>query len=222
MKNEELLFEDCRRNRIDQIKKILAENPDSIDVVYMNGYYFRFAISHNSVEMLNTLLQYFTDTKLQGSERDLDYKSAKYQLHNILQDVFDSSYPSAEIEEILSKYISTNEGEENDTDREADLAEFDDLLELSDNQSNEEEAMLGVKGVNYIVPTEENLMRMNSMSGISSDDSGSDNVVAQSGGKFSRDTKIIEEMEHEFQALPDTEDSVDAPIIGDESIIFFA
>ena len=74
--------------------------------------------------------------------------------------------------------------------------------------------MLGVKGIDYIELTEENLMRMNVMSNMGSDDSESNSTAQESDVKFS-DTKIIEKVEHEFQESPHTEDPIEALILGD-------
>jgi hypothetical protein len=114
------LFNNCRWNESRSVSKIL-DNKSDIDLTYNNGIYFRFAIKHNNVEMLNTLLQYFEKTKLQGDfENQYAIPCAKQQLQQILQDAVKSFDISEKIQKVLDNYIPKEE----DSDQEQEIEDI--------------------------------------------------------------------------------------------------
>lgn len=126
MKGEKInseLYNYCSLNKFEKARKLLEDNFDDIDLTYENGSFFDFAIVKKNVDMLNTLLQYYKQTKLQGDPETFDYKVAKQKLQIILQDAVDSFNISEEMQEVLNQYLPTEEGD----NLEQELGETEDL-----------------------------------------------------------------------------------------------
>lgn len=103
------LLDYCRWNYDKEVRELLAVNA-GLDVLG-GGAYLGLAIKHSNVAMLNTLLQYYKETKLQGDPENMEYKAAKQELSNILEEAEERSDISPEIRRIISPYMSfTDEG----------------------------------------------------------------------------------------------------------------
>lgn len=56
MKYDKLLSDYCRWDKYKNAIKLLKEH-DDLDLTKENGIYFRFAIKHNNIQLLNALLE---------------------------------------------------------------------------------------------------------------------------------------------------------------------
>lgn len=115
---EHLLCNYCRWNEPDEVIKFLKTERD-VDLTDDNGIYFRLAVKYRSTKMLNALIEYFEQTKLQGDINSMEYKTALYTLKQMLQQASDMWGTSPEIQEILDKYIPEGDS----SDEEAKLTE---------------------------------------------------------------------------------------------------
>jgi len=115
---ENLLCDYCRWNEPNEVIKFLKMERD-VDLTDDNGIYFRLAVKYKSPKMLNALIEYFEQTKLQGDINSMEYKTALYTLKQMLQQAVDMWESSPEIQEILDKYIP----EDDSSDDEAKLSE---------------------------------------------------------------------------------------------------
>lgn len=109
----------CSWDQTENLDRVLSQNTD-IDLTYNDGIYFRLSIKHNSIKMLNSLLQYYEQNNLKGDSNSLEYKVAKYKLQQILQDAVNTFNPSKEIQEVLEKYLP----KEADSDSEQELEDI--------------------------------------------------------------------------------------------------
>ena len=115
MKNKKILedvYDYCRWNDNENIENILNSSSELIDILNDNGLFFRLAISYNNIEVLNTLLQYYEKTQLQGDTNALGYKVAKHKLQQVLQDAVSSFDVSEEAQQLLNNYLSENNDSE--------------------------------------------------------------------------------------------------------------
>jgi hypothetical protein len=99
--------------------KLLKKHSD-LDITIEEGVCFSFAIKHKNVDMLNTLLDYYEKTKLQGDHDSMEYKIADYKLRQILQEAINSFDVCSKIQESLNSYIITTD----DSDDEQYLTDF--------------------------------------------------------------------------------------------------
>jgi hypothetical protein len=116
-----ILYDLCRWNKTEKVKYFLEKSPVAIDILDDQGLFFRLAISSNNVAMLDTLLEYYKKTQLQSDSNTLEYKVAKYNIQQILQDAIDTFNVSEEIQKIVDMYIPK------ETDNEQDLDELEDI-----------------------------------------------------------------------------------------------
>jgi hypothetical protein len=99
----------CRWDEDKGVNKVLNEDR-GIDVTAENGIYFRLAIKHNNIKILKTLLEYYENTQLQNEANNQPtIFLAKQKLQTILQDAVKSFDISREIQEVLVKYLPTEE-----------------------------------------------------------------------------------------------------------------
>ena len=121
MKYDKLLSDYCRWDKYKNAIKLLKEH-DDLDLTKENGIYFRFAIKHNNIQLLNALLEYYTKTKLQADDHDsMEYKIASFKLRSILQSAINSFEVSDEMQKNLDSYISIAEDTTED-----ELTDYDD------------------------------------------------------------------------------------------------
>jgi len=106
----------CSLNKFAKAIKILSCHVNDIDLTYKNGIYFRFAIKHNNIEMLNTLFQYYEKTVLKDDPDTLEYKVAKHALQKILKDAINTFNISEEMQSVLDKYLPKEEGSDQEDD----------------------------------------------------------------------------------------------------------
>ncbi len=109
MKKYAHLHDYCRHDKNSKAKRLLQEDQD-IDLTHADGIYFKLAVKHKNLEMLNILLDYYTKTKLQADDHDsMEYKVASFKLRNILQEAIDKFEVSGEMQKALDPYISIAE-----------------------------------------------------------------------------------------------------------------
>ena len=102
----------CRDGFAKRVDKLLREEADEVvDLTYSDGLYFRLAMNQKSSSLMNILLKYYEETQLNDDTESLKYKVSKYKLINILQDAYDSCYPSEEVRSIISPYTVQSESE---------------------------------------------------------------------------------------------------------------
>lgn len=117
MSKERIYFDLCDYLSLGQFEvaqKVLDKN--IIDVTYDNGVFFDFTISKNNLDMLNSLLEYYEKTQLQGDSNSFEYKVAKHKLQQILQNAANTFNLSKEVQAVLDKYLPKEE----DSDQELD------------------------------------------------------------------------------------------------------
>ena len=127
MKNKrelEDLYDYCRWNDVGSVRDLLNQSSGVLDVLDDKGLFFRLAISSNNIEMLNTLLEYYEKTHLQGDRERLEYKVAKHKLQEVLKEAVDKFDISEAMQEVLDKYIPKEE----DSDSEQELGSIEDLI----------------------------------------------------------------------------------------------
>lgn len=198
-----LLSDYCSRSYVEKVKELLEHNP-TIDIMQADGKYFTLAVARNSPAMLKTLIEHYEKTKLQGDSQSTEHKIAKEKLLGILEDAGSISNVSPEIREILDSYLNKSEGTE--TDIEADFAEFDDLLELPEEEQHSQADAMDPQEARYLALTEENLRLLDEMSktrGLG--------LIAQAN------TEAVNILEMEEGLSPDInpEDTTEAPILGE-------
>jgi len=132
MKNR-LLSNYCRWNDNKSVMEVLNQNLD-IDLTYNDNVYFRLAFKNNNVEMLNSLLDYYEKTQLQGDSNTLEYKVTKHKLQQVLQNAINSVDISKEMQIVLDKYLPKEE----DSDQELDDLEDIQLPYFSNNSASAE------------------------------------------------------------------------------------
>jgi tetratricopeptide (TPR) repeat protein len=98
----------CRWNWLNRVKTFLDENPGTIDITSEDGAYLRLAISHNSPEMLETLLAYFV-ASLPEDTSSQDYASAMHKMIEVFDDYIDFEDLSPEIRNVIHKYLPSLE-----------------------------------------------------------------------------------------------------------------
>lgn len=114
-----LILNYCSWNQNEHVIRLLKSS--DIDILYNSGEYFRQAIKHNNVEMLNTLLNYFQNITLQfDTDNKYAVPVAKQKLQQILQDAANTFSHSKEIQEVLEKYLP----KEDDSDSEQELEDI--------------------------------------------------------------------------------------------------
>ena len=111
----------CSWNNNKEVKNILKSNP-GLDVLHSNGLYFHLAIRHGNVEMLNTLLEYYTDS-IKDEPHSLGYNIKVYALKKVLEDAEESFPVSEDIQAVLDLYIGQDEGSVTDEEAPPDFFE---------------------------------------------------------------------------------------------------
>lgn len=127
MKNKkelEDLYDYCRWNDIEGVRDLFHQSSSTLDVLDDNGLFFRLAISSSNIVILNTLLEYYENTQLQGEREDLEYKVAKHKLQEVLKEAVNKFDIDKKIQKVLDKYIPKEE----DSDLEQELGDIEDLM----------------------------------------------------------------------------------------------
>lgn len=119
---QSLLYDYCRWNNTKNAKQILVNSGNAIDLFYLEGIYFKSAIKHNNVELLNILLDYYEKTKLSSDPESFEYVKNKYDLLNILEEAENMFEVSEEMQKILDQYIGVDD---DDTDSEEEMEQLD-------------------------------------------------------------------------------------------------
>ena len=94
----------CCWNNPFKVKKILDKN-DYIDLTYDDGIYFSFAFSHDNLEMLQILLDYYEEHNLQHPINSIEYKKAKSALKEILEENIDIDDIDDEMLHVIKPYL---------------------------------------------------------------------------------------------------------------------
>lgn len=115
----------------DDTKKVsdMLDKHKDIDLTYDDGLYFKLSIKHDNNKILNTLLQYYEQTKLKENLDSLDYKVAKYKLQQILQSAANTFKLSKENQVALEKYLP-QEGDGNSASKNDFLPQNEHHLDL--------------------------------------------------------------------------------------------
>lgn len=116
-----LLYNYCSWKDCDSIKELCKEYPNEIDLTDDDGMLFKMAVAYKSAELVNTLLDCYKKTKLQGNEDSIEYKLANLQLKHMLQYAEEAHDLTPEIQKIIGPYLI----EEEESDNEQDLSGFD-------------------------------------------------------------------------------------------------
>ncbi len=102
----EMLLWWCSSNDAAAVEEILEENSD-LDVLHSDGVYFRLAIKHSNVEMLNILIKYYTDN-IKEEEKSLEYNYKIYKLKQVFVEAEKRFLGdiAEDIEEMLDQYTA--------------------------------------------------------------------------------------------------------------------
>lgn len=103
--------------KFEKAQMLLRDNKSEIDVLYKGGVFFDLVISKNNSDMLELLLKYAEDNKV-------DFPKLK----EVLIDLTEGSDLSKKMQEILSPYIDFEDSEDS---REHDLDDLDFQLPIS-------------------------------------------------------------------------------------------
>ena len=96
----------CCWDDIKSLKSFLENNANNIDFDDPIVQPFGIVISYNHAEALQTLLDFYTETKLQHPKNSMQYKTAFVDLQNLLYDAQDGCWPSDRIREMLKPYLT--------------------------------------------------------------------------------------------------------------------
>ena len=107
-----------------EIKKLLKRNPGVLDMLYDDGMYFLCAVSKNNHVLVKALLEYYKNSKLNRDPETYEHKFAKLKIIDAIQSCLNAFNISDEMKEVLQPYMV----EEEFTDLENDLEEFEELL----------------------------------------------------------------------------------------------
>jgi len=107
-----------------KVRDMLDRHID-IDLIYDDGIFFKLAVKHNNVQIVEVLLKYLDSTTLQDLEIDnIEYKVVKNKISVILQDAENSFEVSEEMQQIIAPYLPND-----DEDSQADnFSEDDDKI----------------------------------------------------------------------------------------------
>ena len=104
------LWNACQSNFLNSVIRILKEHPKEFDLTEDEGICFFYALKHNNIEMLTSLLDYYNQKELEGRDYDsMEYKVSKMKLRDTLKE--NSDHPlvklSPEIKEIIKPYVES-------------------------------------------------------------------------------------------------------------------
>ncbi len=100
-----LFYDCCQSQDILNIKKLYKLYPQYIDLTDEQIKPFLLAISLHSINLLNVLLDFYKETKLQDDIDSKEYKVAYHTLQYMLEEALDQTEPSQEIKAIIDQYI---------------------------------------------------------------------------------------------------------------------
>ncbi len=109
-----LFYDCCQSKDIHNIKKLYKLYPQYIDLTDEQIKPFLLAISYNSIDLLNVLLDIYTETKLQGDIESKEYKVAYHTLQYMLEEALEQTEPSQEIKAIIDKYLCDTKDSKSD------------------------------------------------------------------------------------------------------------
>lgn len=109
-----LLYDYCCWKNLNKIKQLFNMYPDYIDLTEDDGKAFGLAVSFKSTDLLNSLLDFYKETKLQGDVESKEYKVAYHTLQYMLENALNQYTSSPEIEEIIAQYICEPKDSESD------------------------------------------------------------------------------------------------------------
>lgn len=127
MKQDEVMMrisDNCRWGNSKRIAQILKDNSDQVDIgYYEDATLFRIAMSHENLDILRLLINFYVATKLKKEqEGSWEYKVAQQKLQTMLEIASGaSSNESDELKAIISPYISEPEDSVNETLSECSL-----------------------------------------------------------------------------------------------------
>lgn len=104
----------CRLNDVINFEKLLKSSIESVDLLYRDGVFFKFAVKNKaSAKMLEVLLNYYDLTQQDKKEVSAEYKIAQQKLTRVLQEAIDSAASvSEEVQELVNSYSIKEESEE--------------------------------------------------------------------------------------------------------------
>ncbi len=109
-----LFFGYCCGNIPSKAEQLCKEYPNDIDLTYKDGQVFAICFAHDYVELLNVLIDFYKETKLQGDIDSKEYKVAYHTLQYILEEALDQTEPSKEIRAVIDQYICDTKDSESD------------------------------------------------------------------------------------------------------------
>lgn len=126
---DNLLYLYCSGNKVDELKKLLENYRDIIDVTDDNGLYLSVPMAKGQYELLDTLLQHYENNQLKADSGTTAYKAAKHKLQVVLDSLLEEITVQDEaILRRVSPYTGSNEVE----------SIRDDLSDLEDTLSDSE------------------------------------------------------------------------------------
>ncbi len=99
-----LLYEYCRQLRFYDVRRIIEKHKSLIDLTHNDNEAFTIAVSLQSQELMNILLDFYTLTQLSSEKSTAEYLEKYSNLQNILVELQESYDLSSELQLIFDKY----------------------------------------------------------------------------------------------------------------------
>ena len=126
---DNLLYLYCSGNKVEELKRLLEDYRDIIDITNDNGLYLSVPIAKGQYELLDALLQHYENNQLTDNPGTTKYKAAKHKLQVVLDSLLEEITVKDEaILRRVSPYTSSTEVE----------SIRDDLSDLEDTLSDTE------------------------------------------------------------------------------------
>lgn len=122
MKNN-ILKNYCNWNNSQDVKTFLSKNSD-LDVLHNEGMCFKLALKNSNAQVMSLLLEYYERQNLTGDDNSIEYKVARHNLQQVLENVLQFYEATPEIYQVMNKYLPINKSSDDKSDSE-NLGDFD-------------------------------------------------------------------------------------------------
>lgn len=114
----------CQFGRLEKVKNELANPEDDLDLLECDGSLFRIAARYEDGKILSKLLKHYKKTKLSGDPESYEYKFAKKELIDVVEDIIDLEIASEESMKLLEPFMPEDDDANSRADELADVSDF--------------------------------------------------------------------------------------------------
>lgn len=114
----------CQFNRLGKVIEILTNPEDNLNLLDYEGELFHLASRHKDGKVLEKLLKYYEKTKLSGNPESYEYKLAKRELLEVVNDIKELSNASEKAIELLKPYIIEDDDSDSRASELEDISDF--------------------------------------------------------------------------------------------------